>query len=543
MVTPGWRQGWSEELRIATNSTLSTLSESDYESFVDVLAFWEVFRLMLKADALMSSCVKAFAGTRACGTKADHEFDALLERGIAKGKVLFKDVYLVSQLLNHYVNPHQRLMSRTTASTDYVEPITLDTQQSRDLNNGPTLGSQYTDQLKKQESSSNVARSTEDIRSEFWGSTADSGSIAIDKASSVNYDLKSCSNSFDNWNMFAKFLSTSNTASKQFMLPLYSKIPFISLGNFVVFYRINEGSFGKVHVGFHKLHRRTYALKVISKTQFNSDTSLFRRLKDEMSLVTAVVHPNVVRTFEIIETVSTLVIAMEYCDGGDMIGLIKDYSPMSESMARTIFRMVANGVNYLHSSNICHRDIKPENIFLKRIVRKSSGLISNTSATATSQINDQPINLPNGTMAYILKIGDFGAATRIPEDRLLLDTVGTMSYAAPEVLGCGGVMGYCGKSADIWSLGILLYAMLFGELPWHNEDINLQDAVQQILNNPIKIPLDISASLTHLLRHMLQVNPSKRPSVKEVLAHPWLSEVAEDHLIVKKIKPTFSKPS
>ncbi|GFE52959.1 CAMK CAMKL kinase [Babesia ovis] len=540
MVTSGWRKGWSEELKHATNASLSTLSDSDYESFVDVLAFWEVFRLMLKADALMSSCVKAFSGTRACGTKADQEFDMLLERGIAKGKALFKDIYLVSQLLNHYVNPHQRVMSDST-STDCVDSLVSDTEATRESSNGRTLGSYQGDTARMNGLFGTVARSTQDASANCWRNASDHGCIAIDKPSTETLQSLAGVSSFESWNIFAKLLGMSSGTSKQRMLPLYSKIPFISLGNFVVFYRINEGSFGKVHVGFHKLHRRTYALKVISKAQFNCDSSLFRRLKDEMSLVTAVVHPNIVRTFEILETVSTLVIAMEYCDGGDMIGLIKDYSPMSESMARTIFRMVASGLHYLHSSNICHRDIKPENIFLKRVIRKSGG--GNSLPNDSNHSNTKCTSPQAGMMSYVLKIGDFGAATRMPEDRLLLDTVGTMSYAAPEVLGCGGVMGYCGKSADIWSLGILLYAMLFGELPWHNEDINLREAVQQIVNNPITFPPEMSPSLTNLLGEMLQINPSLRPTVKEVLAHPWLCEGADEHLVVKKIRPTLSKPS
>ncbi|ORM41047.1 putative serine/threonine-protein kinase [Babesia sp. Xinjiang] len=535
MVVTGWRQGWSEELRSATHASLLTLCDSDYESFVDILAFWEVFRLLLKADAFMSSCVKAFAGARACGTRADAEFDALLEKGVAKGKALFKDIYLVSQLLNHYVNPHQRMITSNPTTAESANCTVAHPNVFGECAKECVLDSQYTGDAKKHALLSDVPRCGQHGNAVCLRGEGDEGCIILDRTVATKLQSLKGISSLDNWNKFATLLGCVGGLPRQRTLPLYNKVPFLSLGNFVVFYRINEGSFGKVHVGFHKLHRRTYALKVISKSQFNYDSSLFSRLKDEISLVTTLVHPNVVRTFEILETASTLVIAMEYCDGGDMIGLIKEYSPMPEPMARTIFHMVVNGLSYLHSSNICHRDIKPENIFLKRVVRKPSGSVPSTTTEHSS--------IQYGMMPYTFKIGDFGAATRITEERPLLETVGTMSYAAPEVLGCGGVAGYCGKSADIWSLGVLLYAMLFAELPWHNEDVKLRDAVKHILSKPITFPLETSESSRNLLKSLLHIDPSKRPKVDEVLLHPWLAEEVDDHLVVKKIRPTISKPS
>ncbi|GIX61801.1 serine/threonine protein kinase, putative [Babesia caballi] len=480
----------------------------------------------MKADALMGSCIKAFSGTRACGTRADEEFDALLERGVAKGKVLFKDVYLVSQLLNHYVNPHKRVVPGT--------PTTADCRESE---------ADQEDECGEAESSCQaaVALKTGEVRSPgklAISSSAEFGGRAATSLSSFG-GLPPV-NSVDEWTAFARMLTAGNWGSQPRMMPLYQRVPFLSLGNFLVFYRINEGASGKVHVGFHKLHRRTYALKVISKAQFNCDRTLFRRLKDEMSLAVALGHQNIVRTFEVLETASSLVIAMEYCDGGDVIGLIKDYSPMRESMARTVFRMVACGVQYLHASNICHRDIKPENIFLKRVVsRPGSG---STADGAAGGVDSEP--LPHGMMRYVAKVGDFGAATRVADDRLLMDTVGTISYAAPEVLGCGGVMGYCGKSADIWSLGVLLYAMLFGELPWHNEDLSLREAVKRVLAKPLAFPGEASEPVIDLMTRMLSVNPSQRPTVDEVLSHPWVGEEGRQPLlVVRKIRPSLSKPT
>ncbi|CDR96572.1 protein kinase domain containing protein, putative [Babesia bigemina] len=531
---PSDAKGWSEELRSATRASLSTLCDSDYESFVDVLAFWEVFRLLLKADVLMSSCVKAFSGTRACGTRVDREFDVLLERGVAKGKTLFKDVYLVSQLLNHYVNPHKRVVPGTPSTAACAEGHNSDDDVGREHH--ALRNSDY-----PRSSAAGNGRASD---SPVCG-TCGVGALCHAATCATNYGVAPASKrdcSLADWDIFTKLLSGGDSRPR--MMPLYNKIPFLSLGNFVFFYRINEGSSGKVHVGFHKSHRRTYALKVISKSQFNCDRALFRRLKDEMSLVTALGHPNIVRTFELLETVSTIVIAMEYCDGGDMIGLIKEYSPMAEPMARAIFRMVVAGVHYLHSSDICHRDIKPENIFLKRVAPRSFGQVASISGKGSHAVGAyEPHAIQYGMMPYIVKIGDFGAATRINDNRALLETVGTMSYAAPEVLGCGGVTGYNGKSADIWSLGVLLYAMLFGELPWHNEDFGLREAVKQILDKPLTFPCQTSSTSRDLMSSMLRIEPADRPTIEGVMAHQWLAEGNVDApLVLKKIRPTLSKP-
>ncbi|GBE59370.1 CAMK CAMKL kinase [Babesia ovata] len=482
----------------------------------------------------MGSCVKAFSGTRACGTRVDREFDALLERGVAKGKVLFKDVYLVSQLLNHYVNPHKRVVPGTPSTAACAEGPNSDDDIGRDYHAGAS--SDYP----RSSAAVNGCRSDSPVRGSRGVDALSHAATSASSYGMIPSSKRDCS--LEDWDVFTKLLSGNECRPR--MMPLYNKIPFLSLGNFVFFYRINEGSSGKVHVGFHKSHRRTYALKVISKSQFNCDRALFRRLKDEMSLVTALGHPNIVRTFELLETVSTIVIAMEYCDGGDMIGLIKEYSPMAEPMARAIFRMVVAGVHYLHSSNICHRDIKPENIFLKRMVPRSFGRVASISSKGNHAVDAyEPHAIQYGMMPYIVKIGDFGAATRINDNRALLETVGTMSYAAPEVLGCAGVTGYNGKSADIWSLGVLLYAMLFGELPWHNEDVGLREAVKQILDKPLSFPCHTSTTSRELMSSMLRIQPSERPTIEGVMSHQWLAAGnADAALVLKKIRPTLSKP-
>ncbi|KAK2194885.1 bifunctional Protein kinase-like domain superfamily/Serine-threonine-protein kinase [Babesia duncani] len=278
-------------------------------------------------------------------------------------------------------------------------------------------------------------------------------------------------------------------------------IPLLMLGNFIILDRINEGSLGKVHVAINKIDNKIYAVKIISLAQLKGDAILYNRFKDEITIATSLHHPNIVRTFEVLVTPTSILIVMEYCDGGDLIGFVRNYGQFEEEVARVIFEMVLNGVAYMHSDGICHRDLKPENILLKHVL-------------------DSNVNIDDNGEAFIVKIGDFGAATN---DRYgLFDTVGTMSYAAPEVLSCGGVNEYSGKSADIWSLGVVLYAMLFGQLPWNNEDESIQRAYNEIITKKLHFPKTVSKSVRDLLEKMLEVDPCERISINGIFDHAWL---------------------
>lgn len=538
---------------------------------------------------MMTSCVKAFADTRACIARTDDaEFDVLYNRGVSKGRTLFKDVYLISQLLNNYLNPHKRLCVKPN---DNVGNEGSSDHAGGKIQVGPTALLETINMHMKEN------RETKEIPLHEMETIKEnlSGDGPISENYLIRYMKKlSLIKTTNDLKIVSQLFSACGKSAMPCMRPLYNKVPFLSLGNFLIFYRINEGSSGKVYVGFHRLHRRTYAVKVISKSQFNGDRCLFKRLKDEMTLATEISHPNIVRTFELIETNSSLIIAMEYCDGGDLIGLIKDWSPMKESMARTVFRMIVSGINYLHQLGICHRDIKPENILLKRLHANASceGVNMSKAALGTENVNGHtPLKNSNvkghqemqrkmqteynGTgintaeckgdkdlyyppdisrkventnrqaqpriIPYTVKIGDFGAATKIVSAGSLVDTVGTMSYAAPEVLGCGGVIGYCGKKADVWSLGVLLYAMLFGELPWHNEKATLRDAVSNIISKAPSFPSSISQSAKEIINGMLIVNPIRRLTITEIMEHPWFLEgPIEPALTIKKIRPALS---
>lgn len=189
----------------------------------------------------------------------------------------------------------------------------------------------------------------------------------------------------------------------------------------------------------------------------------------------------------------------------------------------------------MHSNKIAHRDLKPENIFLckKVLNQKEKTLI---------RIGKLP-----SCFEYELKIGDFGACCfNDASNKLHYDIVGTLSYAAPEVLGCDKNNGYDSEKADIWSLGIILYAMLFGLLPFDNEEKDIKEAHNEIVNNKIIFPKNrinrCSNNVKNLLIGMLNINPINRLSLDQVINDPWVADVAKNKLEISYLNRKINVP-
>uniref|UniRef100_A0A3B0NFW9 Serine/threonine protein kinase, putative n=1 Tax=Theileria annulata TaxID=5874 RepID=A0A3B0NFW9_THEAN len=260
-------------------------------------------------------------------------------------------------------------------------------------------------------------------------------------------------------------------------------IQFMMIRNYMILRLINEGSSGKVYLALDD-KRKFFALKFINKTL---DFHTYTKIRDELEISYSVKHENIVETNVILETRRSLVFVMEYCSGGDLITFIRRNGSISEERARNGFKMILNAIKYLHSHNIYHRDIKPENLLIQ----------SNK-----------------------LKLCDFGASIRIRSDVRLFETVGTMSYAAPEVLD--GTCGYYGEKADVWSLGVVLYAMVFGQLPYTTKEDNVKSVLNKILTTKLTFPSRKSIEIVKLIKQMLQIEPSKRISIQHITTHPWI---------------------
>lgn len=313
-------------------------------------------------------------------------------------------------------------------------------------------------------------------------------------------------------------------------------LQFYPMRKYIILERINTGSVGQVHLAVEESTGEYFAAKAIDKSITQGDLGLFKKMKEEIKISCGMNHPNVVKTIGVMESAEKVIQIMEYCDGGDLISYVRNKLYLNESSAQYFFKKIVEGLKYMHKNNIAHRDLKPENIFLckKNLSKKERTLIRIGKLPACAE--------------YELKIGDFGASCIIENNKMLYDIVGTLSYAAPEVLGCTGTSGYDGKKADVWSLGIILYAMFFGLLPFENEDKGVKDAYREIMKTQISFPKNrvnkFSNIAKNLLYGMLNVNPEKRMSLQDVLNHRWLSDHPQSRMEIsylhKKVNVPFS---
>ncbi|XP_027564874.1 maternal embryonic leucine zipper kinase isoform X5 [Neopelma chrysocephalum] len=249
---------------------------------------------------------------------------------------------------------------------------------------------------------------------------------------------------------------------------------------------VGTGGFAKVKLARHRLTGEKVAIKIMDKLALQDDLP---RVKLEIDAMKDLSHQHICRLYHVIETPKKIFMVLEYCPGGELFDYIISKDRLSEEEARVFFRQVVSAIAYVHSRGYAHRDLKPENLLI-----------------------DEEHNL---------KLIDFGLCAK-PKGGLdyhLNTCCGSPAYAAPELIQG---KAYIGSEADIWSMGVLLYALLCGFLPF--DDDNVMAVYRKILRGKYSIPKWLSPSSTLLLDQMLQVDPKKRITVKHLLSHPWLMQ-------------------
>lgn len=179
-------------------------------------------------------------------------------------------------------------------------------------------------------------------------------------------------------------------------------------------------------------------------------------------------------------------LVMELCAGGDLLNFVRKRKKCDEPLAKVLFKQIIEGIGYIHSKSILHRDIKLDNILL-----------------------DGKGNV---------KIADFGVSKTVKRGEVMFEQSGTPAYIAPEIIKNEGYKGF---KADLWSAGVVLFALLFGTVPFKAN--NMKDLHQQILQARYNMKEDISEDAKSLIRGLLTTDPKRRLSVKKVLMHPWLA--------------------
>ncbi|KAI5481153.1 serine/threonine protein kinase Kin4 [Pseudohyphozyma bogoriensis] len=271
----------------------------------------------------------------------------------------------------------------------------------------------------------------------------------------------------------------------------------IYFGPYILLQTLGEGEFGKVKLGLHSERwGEEVAIKLIKRG--NVDTvQRTEKVKREIDVLKAVKHPNIVRLYDVIETEKYIGIVLEYASGGELFDHILAHRYLKEKDASRLFAQLISGVAYLHAKKIVHRDLKLENLLLDR----------NRNVIIT----------------------DFGFANRfeLAENDLMATSCGSPCYAAPELVVQDGK--YVGTAVDVWSCGVILYAMLAGYLPYDDdpanpEGDNINLLYKYIINTKLTFPDWITDEPRHLLLMMLVPDPANRCTIEDVTRHPWLSK-------------------
>ncbi|XP_008997735.4 maternal embryonic leucine zipper kinase isoform X4 [Callithrix jacchus] len=251
---------------------------------------------------------------------------------------------------------------------------------------------------------------------------------------------------------------------------------------------IGTGGFAKVKLACHILTGEMVAIKIMDKNTLGSDLP---RIKTEIDALKNLRHQHICQLYHVLETANKIFMVLEYCPGGELFDYIISQDHLSEEETRVVFRQIVSAVAYVHSQGYAHRDLKPENLLFDEY--------------------------------HKLKLIDFGlcAKPKGNKDYHLQTCCGSLAYAAPELIQG---KSYLGSEADVWSMGILLYVLMCGFLPF--DDDNIMALYKKIMRGKYDVPKWLSRSSILLLQQMLQVDPKKRISMKNLLNHPW---IMQDH--------------
>ncbi|XP_052327281.1 MAP/microtubule affinity-regulating kinase 3-like isoform X3 [Oncorhynchus keta] len=277
------------------------------------------------------------------------------------------------------------------------------------------------------------------------------------------------------------------------------------IGNYRLLKTIGKGNFAKVKLARHILTGREVAIKIIDKTQLNP-TSL-QKLFREVRIMKILNHPNIVKLFEVIETEKTLYLVMEYASGGEVFDYLVAHGRMKEKEARAKFRQIVSAVQYCHQKHIVHRDLKAENLLL-----------------------DADMNI---------KIADFGFSNEFVMGSKLDTFCGSPPYAAPELFQG---KKYDGPEVDVWSLGVILYTLVSGSLPFDGQ--NLKELRERVLRGKYRIPFYMSTDCENLLKRFLVLNPSKRGTLEvreegqnQIMKDRWINAGCEEDEMKPFVEP------
>ncbi|KAJ2077932.1 hypothetical protein H4R24_004818 [Coemansia sp. RSA 988] len=262
-----------------------------------------------------------------------------------------------------------------------------------------------------------------------------------------------------------------------------------NMGSFKIKRKLGSGTYGSVFKAKHISTKRSVALKFVKYNRAGTKSARRHneRIEREIKLQSLLHHPNIARLYDVIQLPDQAGMVLEYVKGCDLLDYVNSYGRLREDEACRVFRQIVSAVDYMHRNCIVHRDLKLGNIMLDR-----SGQV---------------------------RIIDFGFADTFEWGKQHNTFCGSPSYASPEIV-CS--VKYTGPEIDIWSMGIVLYYMLTGLLPF---DGKTRDSVYaKIVRGVFPMPTFVSSEAQNLLLQMLAVNPNVRISMASIIEHPWTNK-------------------
>lgn len=275
------------------------------------------------------------------------------------------------------------------------------------------------------------------------------------------------------------------------------------IGKYELGSTLGEGTFGRVKKAVHIETKQEFAIKIIDKAKVR-EQNMGLQIKREVNIMKQIglteENINVVKLYEVLASKSKIYLVLEYAKGGELFNHIAKEKRFSEKRALHYFKQLVTSVSLCHNVGVCHRDLKPENLLLDE--------------------NDN-LKISDFGLSALYSIGDGSMLSCRVE--LLHTTCGTPNYVAPEVLESDG---YDGRKADIWSIGVILYVMTVGALPF--DEKTLPKLFQRIKSADYVIPSFLSTDLSDLITIILREDPKRRASMKDIMSHPWFRQDYDD---------------
>ncbi|EDV25667.1 uncharacterized protein TRIADDRAFT_24066 [Trichoplax adhaerens] len=275
-----------------------------------------------------------------------------------------------------------------------------------------------------------------------------------------------------------------------------SKKPIV-IGNYRLERTIGKGNFAEVKLAIHIPTKSKVAIKIVDKTRLDEDN--LNKVLREIHIIKMLDNPHIIQLFEVMKSSQFLYIVTEYASGGEIFEYLVSRGRLPEREAARIFKQTLSAIEYCHTNHIVHRDIKAENLLL-----------------------DANMNI---------KLADFGFSNFYRPKNFLKTCCGSPPYAAPELFEGKEYDGY---KTDIWSLGVLLYVLVSGALPFDGS--NLARLRMRVLSAHYRIPFFMSQDCESLIRNMLVKDPVKRYTIEQIKRHKWLKLAPQNSEIPKIIE-------